>query len=57
MRTILRTQEFGKVLPDPKEIGGALRIPRRVENEEAVLSLGAFEDDGTKSINEVARLF
>jgi transposase-like protein len=41
-------------MPDRKNIVGAPRIARTVENEQAVLD--AFEDDDTKSISEVARL-
>jgi predicted DNA-binding protein YlxM (UPF0122 family) len=41
-------------MPDRKNIVGAPRIARTVENEQAVLD--AFQDDDTKSISEVARL-
>ena len=48
-----RTQETGQVVPNRKEIGGAPRIARTVQNEEAVLN--AVEEDGTRSIAEIAR--
>jgi hypothetical protein len=49
---IARTVVTGQILPNRKEIGGAPRIVRTVENEEAILD--AFEE-GTESIREVAQ--
>jgi predicted transcriptional regulator len=48
-----RTQETGQVLPNRKDCGGPPMIAGTVENEEAILN--AVEEDGTRSIGEIAR--
>lgn len=52
LRAIARTQETGQVAPMRDEAGGRPRNARTLENEEAILN--AFEEDGTRSIREVA---
>jgi hypothetical protein len=49
---IARTVVTGQILPNRKEIGGAPRTVRTVENEGAILD--AFEE-GSESIREVAQ--
>lgn len=53
LRAIARTQETGQVLPNRKECGGPPMTARTVETEEAILD--AIEEDGTRSLSEIAR--